>query len=92
MPRPIDKPIRYGIVAAQSINPPTRSPTMKAQITKFQLMTALFTGGPLKPATGVQFEIVLAVEREDGSGRSYNVTGLSGASKVKMTVCLTTID
>ena len=76
-----------GVQSIINLNP---SPTMKPTITKHQLMTALLTGGPLNPTTGMQFTIVNGVAREDGSNHSYNVTGISGG--VEVTVCLRTID
>lgn len=43
---------------------------MANKVTKFELMTALFTGGPL-----LDLETVNVVAREDGSGHKFNVTG-----------------
>jgi len=39
--------------------------------TRWELITALMTGGPLK----AWLRIVNSVEREDGSNKSYNVAG-----------------
>lgn len=44
-------------------------------LTKQQLSAALFFGAPLKANSVVTFKTVNAVEREDGSGLSYNITG-----------------
>jgi hypothetical protein len=43
-------------------------------MTKYQLMKALLDGGTLS-IEGVRLGSVCSVEREDGSGHSWNVTG-----------------
>jgi len=49
--------------------------------TKWLLIQAFLTGTPLRvvtPGGGViQFKIINQIEREDGSGRSFNVKGFS---------------
>lgn len=64
---------------------------MQTQISKFQLTTALFTGGQLTLNGVVIFKIVNAVEREDGSNHSYNVTGIN-YNGLKATLHLRTMD
>jgi hypothetical protein len=44
-------------------------------LTKWQLFGALANGSPLQTSTA-HFIIVNAVQREDGSNRSWNVTGI----------------
>lgn len=59
-------------------------------VTKFDLLTALFTGGPLA-TTAATFKIVNAVAREDGSGHCFNVTGIDTAGR-NVTAFVRTID
>lgn len=59
-------------------------------ITKFQLAQALFSGGPLETAK-VAFKIVNRVEREDGSGHCFNVSGIDAAGATT-TAFVRTID
>ena len=63
---------------------------MKSNITKFQLMNALFSGGRLQIGS-VVIAMVSSVEREDGSGSSFNVYGYSPAG-VKVVAHIRTID
>lgn len=48
--------------------------------TKFALMTALITGGPLALA-GKPLKVVNQVQREDGSGKCFNVSGYDNDGK-----------
>lgn len=66
---------------------------MKPTLTKWQLFGALAVGGPLKTSKA-NFLIVNEVAREDGSSRSWNVTGLVGrdGSSYSETVHVRTID
>lgn len=50
---------------------------VKTSLTKFQLVTALMSGGPLRTSTA-DFRIVNGVTREDGSNQSWLVTGIVG--------------
>ena len=59
-------------------------------ITKHQLTTALFNGGPLSTDRGT-LKIVNAVAREDGSGHCFNVSGLLAGGK-QTTLFVRTID
>lgn len=63
--------------------------------TKFLLHRALFTGGPLYLVDGTHdrsvMTIVNSVEREDGSNRSFNVTGY-GENGLPLTIHVTTVD
>ncbi len=58
--------------------------------TKYQLTNALFSGGPLK-TTNANFKIVNGVQREDGSGKSFNVTGVDQGGRT-VTVHVRTLD
>ena len=58
--------------------------------TKYLLFQALVNGGPLTVNTA-HFHIVNMVEREDGSGHSFNVTGYNAAG-LKITAHTRTID
>lgn len=69
------------------LDAPVGEPTQKRVVTKHELVTALLTGGPLARL----FKIVNAVEREDGSNRSYNVSGYSPAG-ASLTVHVRTLD
>lgn len=55
-------------------------------ITKFQLLNALLTGGSL-----AGLRIVNQVAREDGSGRCFNVTGHDATGR-ECTVFVRTVD
>ena len=59
-------------------------------ITKHQLITALFDGGPLITDGKVLLTIVNEVAREDGSNRNYNVTGWYESKQI--TIFVRTID
>lgn len=59
-------------------------------VTKFQLIQALLSGGPLKTPSA-DFTSIVAIEREDGSGHCYNVTGCVRYGS-KTTVFVRTID
>ena len=70
---------------------------MKSIITKHKLAQALFTngvGGSIQ-INDISFTGLLSIEREDGSGKSFNVKGYAidadGWISLK-TICVTTID
>ena len=70
---------------------------MKSSITKHKLAQALFTngvGGSIQ-INDISFTGLLSIEREDGSGQSFNVKGYAidadGWISLK-TICVTTID
>lgn len=61
--------------------------------TKWQLINALLTGGEFKCAErGIDFKSVLAVEREDGSGKCWNVTGYDRETGKAETRFVRTVD
>lgn len=66
-------------------------------LTKHQIISALLTGGALRiphasNLLDYSFSIVNGVAREDGSNRSYNITGLSARTGKEQTVHVRTID
>ena len=67
---------------------------MKNIMTKNQLANALFSkslsGGAIS-LNGIDFTGIISVEREDGSGSSFNVTGYD-INCIKKTVHVRTID
>lgn len=64
-------------------------------MTKHQLMQALFatsTEAQRIIIEGVEFASITSVEREDGSGHTFNVTGYQPDYGTKTTVFVRTID
>jgi hypothetical protein len=65
-------------------------------LTKMQLLTALFTRGPARitiPGKGATTTgILMAVERESGSGNSFNLTLLDEGTSALRKVHVYTVD
>ena len=56
-------------------------------VSKYELQNALFLGGELRDFNNNKLcDIVQSVEREDGSNRSYNVTGTRNGVTVRIYV------
>ena len=61
--------------------------------TKYLLIAAMFTGHGLLDQNGsVILRTVQSVTHEDGSGKCFNVSGISATTGVRVTIFVRTID